>query len=77
VRRARRTPRRRIIQRLVAGMTVGVLTTAVVWFALPSLRPREVQVAEAARMAALPTTIGFHDPDSYFMTDADVNKTFV
>jgi hypothetical protein len=57
-------------------MTVGVLTTAVVWFALPSLRPREVQVAEAARMAALPTTIGFHDPDSYFMTDADVNKTF-
>jgi hypothetical protein len=81
VRGARRTPRRRIIQRLVAGMTVGVLTTAIVfaamgWFALPSLRPREVQVAATARIAALPTTIGFHDPDSYFMTDADVNQTF-
>jgi hypothetical protein len=36
-----------------------------VWFALPSLRPREVQVGEAARIAALPTTVGFHDPDSY------------
>ncbi|MDT5365483.1 MAG: polysaccharide biosynthesis protein PslG [Mycobacterium sp.] len=72
----RRPPRRRIIQKLVAGLTVGVLTTAVVWFALPSRHPREVDVAQTARMAALPTTIGFHDPDSYFMTDADVNQTF-
>jgi hypothetical protein len=30
-------------------MTVGVLTTAVAWFALPSLRPREVQVAATTR----------------------------
>jgi GH35 family endo-1,4-beta-xylanase len=76
VRGPRRPPRRRIIQKLVAGLTVGVLTTAVVWFALPSRHPREVDVAQTARMAALPTTIGFHDPDSYFMTDADVNQTF-
>jgi hypothetical protein len=53
-----------------------VLTTAVVWFALPSRHPREVHVAETARIAALPTTIGFHDPDTYFMSDADVNQTF-
>lgn len=76
MRGSRRTPRRRIIQRLVAGTTVGVLTTAIVWFALPTLRPREVDVAETARIAALPTTIGFHDPDAYFMNDADVNQTF-
>jgi hypothetical protein len=54
----------------------SVLTTAVVWFGLPSLRPREVQVAATARIAAHPSTIGFHDPDSYFMTDANVNQTF-
>jgi hypothetical protein len=76
VRGPRRPRRRRIIQRLVAGLTVGVLTTAVVWFALPSLHPREVDVAETARIAALPTTIGFHDPDTYFMSDAEVRQAF-
>jgi hypothetical protein len=76
VRGRRRAPRRRITQTLIAGFTVGLVTLAAVWLAVPSLRPRVVTVTESARISPLATTVGFHDPDTYFMSDADVNKTF-
>jgi hypothetical protein len=53
-----------------------VFSTATVWLAMPALHPREVKVAESARITPLPTTIGFHDPDIYFMSDAEVNQVF-
>jgi hypothetical protein len=76
VRRSPRRPRRRVIQRLVAGIAIGVLAAAVVWFELPSRHPRDVTIAEPVRMMPAPTTIGFHDPETYFMSDAEVDKTF-
>lgn len=76
MRRLRRRPHRRIATQCLAGFTVGLLTVASIWLALPALQPRIVEVAATARISPLPTTIGFHDPDSYFMSDADVNVTF-
>jgi hypothetical protein len=52
------------------------MTVAGIWLVLPALAPRVVEVAATARISPLPTTIGFHDPDTYFMSDADVNQTF-
>ena len=75
MRGCRRPTRRRILQTLVASFTVGVMTLAAIWLGLPSLRPRTVTVTESARITPLPTTVGFHDPDMFFMSDADVKKT--
>jgi hypothetical protein len=77
VRGRKRPPRRRrIIRTVVASVTVGVMTLACIWLALPSLRPRLVIVASSVRITPLPTTIGFHDPGTYFMSDAEVDQTF-
>jgi polysaccharide biosynthesis protein PslG len=77
VRGRRRPPRRRrIIRRVVASVTVGVMTLACIWLALPSLRPRVVIATSSVRITPLPTTIGFHDPSTYFMSDDEVDQTF-
>jgi hypothetical protein len=77
VRGRRRPPRRRrIIRTVVASVTVGVMALACIWLALPSLRHRVVIATSSVRITPLPTTIGFHDPSTYFMSDDEVDQTF-
>lgn len=80
MRRAPRRPGRRIIHKLAVGITVGVLAAAVVWFAPPSAPPRKAIGTDTAPTTPAPTptpsAIGFHDPETYFMSDAEVDQTF-
>jgi hypothetical protein len=55
---------------------VGLLTVGTIWLTPLEPQPRIIQVAESARIVPVASTIGFHDPDSYFGSDADVNQTF-
>jgi polysaccharide biosynthesis protein PslG len=77
VRRSIRRPRRRTF--LVAAVAIGLAITAAVWVVLPSgpsRHPRQVIVEQAPPIAPVPTTIGFHDPDVYFGSDADIARAF-
>ncbi|OFJ52471.1 cellulase family glycosylhydrolase [Mycolicibacterium grossiae] len=74
MRRPHRRPRRRFATRSLTALAVALLTVAGIW--LTPAAPRVVQVVGTARIAPLPTTVGFHDPETYFMSDAQVGAAF-
>ena len=76
MRRPTRRPRHRIVLRSVATLAIALLTVAGIWSAPSTPHPRIVEVAGSSRITPSPTTIGFHDPEIYFGTDATVAQTF-
>ncbi|MCV7421978.1 cellulase family glycosylhydrolase [Mycobacterium yunnanensis] len=69
---------RRVIQVVIAGLAVCLLAGVVVSCERPSAPPRQVHAVPPEGAKATPVTVGvgFHDPETYFMSDAQMNQTF-
>jgi hypothetical protein len=60
---------------IAIAVVIATCCVVVIAVVIPSQKPRRVDVAEAAVINPLPTTIGFADADTYGMSQADVDKT--
>jgi polysaccharide biosynthesis protein PslG len=75
VRRAQYWGSHRIFFTVTIAVAIAIVCVVAIAHVMPSGKPRQVNVIDAAAINPLPTTIGFADADTYGMTQADVDKT--
>jgi len=63
---------------VIAGLAICVLAAVVLYVDRPSDPPPAAKPVPPVRVETVPATvgIGFHDPETYFMSDAQRNQTF-